>query len=287
MKNPLLFSIIMPTYNRGYVIWKAIQSVQKQYYPYWELLIIDDGSTDNTKQVVSEFQKDPRIQYIYKSHSYISDTRNKGLKHVKGDIITYLDSDDIIYDIYLSTAREYFQKFPKKMFAVSNYNRRIELYDKDHTLIDFTEVSSSQKPEITLQDFYHWNVKTCGTGIFHRREALKKGIKWDMDIKSFQDWDFIIQLGNCYPDGFLHIPYVLFEYLQKYGGDGVCSNMNYGDWAKDFEVMYQKHKHDSMMKGQKWYPERVKRYRALQEKVDKGKVLPAMYKYFPNAKKTK
>lgn len=285
MKQPSLFSIIMPTYNRGYIIWKTIQSIQQQVYPYWEIFIVDDGSNDNTKQVVAEFQKDPRIHYIYKPHSHVSDARNEGLKHVKGDFITYVDSDDILYDIYLSTALEYFTKYPEKMFAIPNYNKRIELYDENYKLVDFTEVSSAQKQEITLQDFYHWKVKTCGTGIFHRKEALEKGIVWDNRIKSFQEWDYIMQLGNHYPNGFMHIPYVLFEYLQKYGGDGVCSNMTYGDWVKDYKVMYQKHKDDSLLQGQQWYPDRIERYTKLQEQVDRGEVLPAMYKYFPNAKK--
>src|SRR5581483_4637228 len=129
----------------------------------------------------------------------------------------------------------------------------IELYDKHHKLVDFTESSSAQKNTITLQDFFYWSIKPCGTGIFHKRK-IKKTIRWDPKIKSFQDWDFILQLGTQYSKGFLHIPYVLFEYLQKYGGDAICSNMSYKDWELDFEYMYQKHKNDPLLKGQKWYP---------------------------------
>ena len=61
------FSIIIPTYNRGYILWKTIQSVQNQSWNDWELIVVDDGSTDDTKKVVREFQSDPRIHYFYKT----------------------------------------------------------------------------------------------------------------------------------------------------------------------------------------------------------------------------
>src|SRR5580704_19397684 len=91
-----LFSIIIPTYNRGYILWKTIQSVQKQVYPYWELLIIDDGSTDDTEKVVAEFQQDPRILYEKRKNSGANKARNYGLEKAKGDLIAYLDSDDYL-----------------------------------------------------------------------------------------------------------------------------------------------------------------------------------------------
>lgn len=278
----VLFSIITPTFNRGYCIWKAIQSIQKQIYPFWELLVVDDGSSDNTALVVAEFQKDPRIKYFkLKEHTSGCIARNFGLDRAKGEIITYLDSDDTVYENFLSTALEYLEKNPKKVFAIPNYNRRIELYDKNFRLLDFTKVSSAQKTKITLRDFFHWKVKTCGTGIFHRRSVLRKGIRWDPEIKRAQDWDFIMQLGTKFPNGFIHIPYVLYEYLQKYGGDSMCSNGTYLDWADCFEKMYQKHKNSHLMKGQKWYPQRIKKYKRLQELFEKGKAVPPAFRYFP------
>lgn len=96
-----------------------------------------------------------------------------------------------------------------------------------------------------------------------------------------------MQLGTLFPKGFLHIPYVLFEYLQQYGGDGVCSNATYGEWAVAFEQIYQRHKDDPLMKGQTWYPKRVKKYKKLQKQVDDGEIPLAVYKYFPQYQKLK
>lgn len=272
-----LFSIITPTYNRGYIIWKIIQAVQKQEHPNWEMIIVDDGSTDNTEQVVAEFQKDPRIKYFKKKKEGASAARNFGLNKSKGSITTYIDSDDVVYENYLSVAREFFKKNPKKIFATCNYNRRLELY-KDYKLIDFINSSSAQSLDVNLQDFYHWKVRTCGTGIFHKKV---KGLRWDGSFKMLDDLDFILTLGRKFPNGYIHIPFVLFEYLQKYGGDGICSNTSYRDQGKAFEQIYKKHRNDPLMKGQTWYPERVEKYKKLQKDLEAGFAPDPIYKYFP------
>jgi len=88
-------SIIIPTYNRTDLLPRAIQSVINQTYKDWELLIIDDGSTDNTKEIVEEFvKKDPRIRYFYKENGGQGSARNLGIKNAKGEYIAFLDSDD-------------------------------------------------------------------------------------------------------------------------------------------------------------------------------------------------
>ena len=78
MKNDskILFSIIIPTYNRAGMISKAINSVLSQTYPNWELLIINDGSTDNTEEIINSF-KDNRIKYLYQKNSGKSAARNR------------------------------------------------------------------------------------------------------------------------------------------------------------------------------------------------------------------
>jgi len=87
------FSVILPTYNRADFINKAINSVIDQTYPDWELIIIDDGSTDQTKNIVEAFN-DERIHYIYQINQERSAARNNGLKNAKGRYICFIDSDD-------------------------------------------------------------------------------------------------------------------------------------------------------------------------------------------------
>lgn len=95
------FSIIIPTYNRAPVLTRAIDSVCRQTYANWELIIIDDGSTDNTNTVVATFE-DHRIIYHYQENSERSAARNLGIEKSTGDWICFLDSDDEYLESYLS-----------------------------------------------------------------------------------------------------------------------------------------------------------------------------------------
>ena len=91
----LRFSIIIPAYNRGQSISETINSVVNQSYPHWELIVVDDGSTDNTKEVIESFSKiDERINYLYQENSERAIARNNGADHAKFEYLIFLDSDD-------------------------------------------------------------------------------------------------------------------------------------------------------------------------------------------------
>ncbi len=89
------FSIIIPTYNRAVFLPKAIESVLAQTYNDWELIIVDDGSTDNTKEVVAHYN-DNRIIYIYQENAERSVARNNGVAHAGGEYVCFMDSDNIL-----------------------------------------------------------------------------------------------------------------------------------------------------------------------------------------------
>lgn len=89
-----MVSIIVPTYNREKTIERAVQSILRQTYGYYEIIIVDDGSTDNTEEIIKEI-KDDRIRYIsYKENQGASHARNVGIQAAKYDYIAFLDSDD-------------------------------------------------------------------------------------------------------------------------------------------------------------------------------------------------
>ena len=98
-----MISITIPTYNRAHLISRAINSVIKQDFIDWELIIVDDGSTDNTEEVVDDFLLDPRIHYIKKVNSGATHTRNVGIENSNGEYITFLDSDDEARTNWLSS----------------------------------------------------------------------------------------------------------------------------------------------------------------------------------------
>jgi len=101
--NPCpLFSVIMPTLNRAHVITRAIRSLLKQTFTDFELIIVDDGSSDNTKEVV-EGLKEPRLRYIRQEKKGVSAARNAGVALARGRYITFLDSDDEVLPEWLES----------------------------------------------------------------------------------------------------------------------------------------------------------------------------------------
>lgn len=99
-KKKPLFSVIIPTYNRATSIIVAIESVLNQVFLNWELIIVDDGSTDRTNEVVTKY-KDQRIKYFYKENEERGRARNFGIEKAMGLFIAFLDSDDYYYPNYL------------------------------------------------------------------------------------------------------------------------------------------------------------------------------------------
>lgn len=112
MENPKI-SIITPTFNRSDFIAQAIQSVLDQDYGNFEHLIVDDGSTDNTKEVIEPFLADQRLRYFYQENQGQSAARNLALAHASGDFICFLDSDNSWLPEKLGNQLEEFRRHPE------------------------------------------------------------------------------------------------------------------------------------------------------------------------------
>lgn len=125
MKRDILFSVIIPIYNSEKYISKTIDSVLSQDYTRFELILIDDGSSDNSYNIINEYLKiDDRITYVKKTNSGASETRNYGLKYAKGSYIFFLDSDDLIAKNTLSTVAKnlYKKEFDIIVFGFDNFD---------------------------------------------------------------------------------------------------------------------------------------------------------------------
>lgn len=106
-----MVSVIIPVYNRENMLEECVASVQNQSYQNWEVLLIDDGSTDGTKSICCCLkEKDSRIIFLETPHSGVSAARNKGLKEARGEYLFFLDSDDVIHPRLLETLKEGMQK---------------------------------------------------------------------------------------------------------------------------------------------------------------------------------
>lgn len=115
-------SIVLPTYNRAHLIGETIQSLINQSYSDWELLIEDDGSNDQTLQVVQSFH-DPRISFETQEHiGKLGAIRNRGIKRAQGSFIAFMDSDDLWETEKLERQLRLFEQHPAAGFTFCNFN---------------------------------------------------------------------------------------------------------------------------------------------------------------------
>lgn len=207
-----LVSIIMPSYNTGRFIKETIESVLAQSYSNWELIIVDDCSTDNTDDVVAEYLTDKRICYIKNDvNSGAAVSRNRALREAKGRWIAFLDSDDLWAPDKLEKQIDF---MCENGYAFS-YTKYIEI-DEENNLLGKT-VSGPQK--ITKHKMYDYCWPGCLTVMY---DAEKIGLIQIEDIKKNNDyamWLKAIKKADCY---------LLDENLAKYRKRvGSISNHSY------------------------------------------------------------
>lgn len=175
------FSIIIPTYNRASMITHAIESISRQDYENWELLIIDDGSTDNTKEIISDFKND-KIIYIYQENAERGAARNNGIKNASGDYVFFLDSDDFIEKNYLSELKSLIELNPNSM-----------LFHLPYLLIGTDSLSSGPSLKNIQQSIYTQNKFACQVCV-EKETALNNLFSEDRKFKIGEDWWFILQI---------------------------------------------------------------------------------------------
>ena len=177
-----LVSIIVPCYKQAHYLNEALQSVLEQTYPYWECIIVNDGSPDNTEHVAKEwFKKDERFKYVYQTNSGSSSARNAGIKISKGEFILPLDSDDILYPDYL-----------KKLVSVLQLHKSLGIVscNTKFFLNKTTNIVRELKPiGTTYKDLLFENKLTASS--LYRRNCWEETGGYDETMKKgFEDWEF-------------------------------------------------------------------------------------------------
>lgn len=112
MSGHPLVSVVIPSYNRGWVVQEAIESVLGQDYDDFELIVVDDGSTDETRDILAAYDN---ITVLEQSNQGVSAARNKGVAHANGTFIAFLDSDDVWLPRKLAVQVDFFQQNPKAL----------------------------------------------------------------------------------------------------------------------------------------------------------------------------
>lgn len=196
-----LVSIIMPSWNTGGFIAESIQSVIDQTYQNWELLIVDDCSTDNTDEVVASFEDD-RIKYFHnEKNSGAALSRNRAMREARGEWIAFLDSDDL----WIPEKLEKQIKFMKENGYTLSYTEYEKIDEESKTL----NIHVSGPEKVNKRKIYNYDYIGQLTMMY---SAKKYGVIQIKDIKKNNDYAIRLQLykkpGTC--------AYLLKEKLAKY-----------------------------------------------------------------------
>lgn len=177
-----LVSVIMPVYNRSYCIDTAIESLLNQTHTNWELIIIDDGSTDDLHEILKKYQSNEKIKLIQKKWEGVSISRNVGLSEAQGKYVFYLDTDNSWYENYLRTMIV-FMTTGNLEVAYSG----AEIIDDKHVVIGYYG-----EPFIWDECWELNHIDINGLG--HKLPGKDSFLQFDETLKRLVDWDFTLRM---------------------------------------------------------------------------------------------
>lgn len=201
-KGPLV-SVVTATYNRANYLPGTIGSVLGQTYPHLEYHVVDDGSTDNTKEVVAPLLVDPRLQYHVQSNRGQAVARNVGLAHAKGEYLCFLDSDNLWEREKIASQLNEFEAHPEADIIYGD----IKAIDEEGNPLDVPNMKrySGRITEMLLRD----NFVTFNTAMIRRRCYDELG-GLDERIRRADDYEFFLRYSTrC---RFLYVPKVCVQY---------------------------------------------------------------------------
>ncbi|MCH5254922.1 MAG: glycosyltransferase family 2 protein [Lachnospiraceae bacterium] len=212
-------SVIIPTYNRKNVIGNSIQSVLNQTYSAFELLIIDDGSTDDTESLINQIE-DHRIRYIrLPENKGVSAARNVGIKEAKYDYIAFQDSDDLWKETKLEKQMQVITQNTEVGLVYCPYECRKA--DGQLLTVPDGSVPLEEKQGNIYKHMLLRNTIGTPTALL-RKECLLKTGGFREDLTCLEDWELFLRITQRYPVAFLEEALV-FANLSK---DGVSHNIS-------------------------------------------------------------
>lgn len=189
-----LVSVIIPTYNNAQFVCDAIDSVLSQTYKNSEILVIDDGSTDDTRKRIEKYNG-KHIKYIYQENKGLAAARNTGIKASTGELIAFLDADDMWLPEKLERQINIIKEFPDVGLVGCGYYG----VDESGERIKETKGRNYSNKESLLNDLMMRNVVTgSGSGVLAKKECFKKAGLFDESFRSTEDRDMWYRILNLY-----------------------------------------------------------------------------------------
>jgi glycosyltransferase involved in cell wall biosynthesis len=231
MNESGLISVVIPAYNAGKYIAQAINSVQGQTYTNWELIIINDGSTDNTAETVEKFLSDKRITNYYQRNSGVSVARNNGIEKSSGKYIAFLDADDVWLPRNLETKISFLESEGDYGWVFSD-------------MLEYIQATETVQPapigrdDAILDNILLWEgevVPAPPSNLVLRNECIAgKGILFDENLSTAADQDFCLQLARYYRGKRIAIPLLMYRVTNT------SMSRNIALMEKDHRYVYNK-----------------------------------------------
>jgi len=226
-----LVSIIIPVYNAGNYIAETINSVHNQSYTNWELILINDGSKDNSAIVIQEFLQDPRITYYYQDNAGVSTARNIGIKKCRGKYIAFLDADDLWLRENLEMKVSFLESDGSYGWV---YSDMLEYRQATGT----TTAAPIGRDDSILENILLWEGEVvpgpCSNLLIRQSCVQEHAILFDNNLSTAADQDFCLQLARYYRGKRISVP------LFKYRVISTSMSRNIAAMEKDHLHVYKK-----------------------------------------------
>lgn len=235
MKDEPLVSVVIATYNMGQYLPEAVESVLNQHWKNLEVIVVDDGSEDNTAESISRFNNEPRFRYVRTINQGQPKAKNRGLAESKGEFIGFCDADDLWHPEKLKNQIPHFKNVRVGVvYGDADYiDEHGQVIEKN---VPYSRYSGAITNQLIIKNFIPF-----GTAIIRREcvdkngifdESLKMGIDWDLWLRYSTDWEFKYvpqsiytyriwhgQMSNNYRGRYHHAFIILRKFLDQNKGE--------------------------------------------------------------------
>lgn len=197
-------SVVIPTYNHGHFLGESIQSVLDQTLEDWELIVVDDGSTDNTSEVVDSFN-DHRIRYVYQHNRGVAAALNTGIRAARAPYIALLGADDAWLPEKLAMQVAQLNGLPPTVGMVYS---DLFMFDQQEGSVTgrFLGGRSPPRGNVFGQLLRRTGAFIHPTTVMFRREVFERAGLFDEDLEAHEDWELWVRIANVYAVDALNFP---------------------------------------------------------------------------------